>query len=75
MGQPEMAEIAGMVAMVLRSTKPANHNGNGLSKAKYILDPNVKKQVQERVGDLLSRYSVYPEFKMEFLLPFINGKG
>ncbi|RPI77940.1 MAG: glycine hydroxymethyltransferase [Desulfobacteraceae bacterium] len=75
MGHSEMAEIAGILSIVLQNTKPASGNGSGWSKAKYRLESNIKRQVQERVGNLLSRYSVYPEFKMEYLLPFINGKS
>jgi glycine hydroxymethyltransferase len=75
MGQEEMTEIAFIVSLVLRNTQPANANGNGLSKAKYTVNATAKEQARERVHKLLSRFSVYPEFKMEFLLPFLNGKG
>jgi glycine hydroxymethyltransferase len=75
MGQAEMTEIAFIVSLVLQNTQPANGNGNGLSMAKYTINATVKEQARERVHKLLSRFSVYPEFKMEFLLPFLNGKG
>jgi len=71
MGEKEMAEIASIIKSVLAATKPelsaTGENAGKPSKAKYVLDANVKKQAKERVRALLSRYPVYPQLDLGFL--------
>src|SRR5205085_6907065 len=64
MGAAEMEEIADVMALVLRSTRPAALEGRGdgqLSKARFELPAAVVDQASRRVRDLLARHPVYPE--------------
>jgi glycine hydroxymethyltransferase len=69
MGQADMDEIAGIIALVLKNVKPAPDGKDPAksSKAKYAIDDSVKAQARDRVKTLLDRYPVYPELDLEFL--------
>ncbi|HOP73942.1 MAG TPA: glycine hydroxymethyltransferase [Bacillota bacterium] len=71
MGAEEMKEIASIIKYVLENTKPAviesGNNAGSLSKAKYVIDENVKHQTRQRVTALLDRFPVYPQLDLEFL--------
>ncbi|NLG84166.1 MAG: glycine hydroxymethyltransferase [Firmicutes bacterium] len=66
MGEEEMREIARLVRTVLDAVRPEIKDGKP-SKARYILDERIKKEVKTRVKELLARYPVYPELDLEFL--------
>jgi glycine hydroxymethyltransferase len=56
----EMKEIASILALVLKNTKPIPCH-DGLSKAKFDLDERVIKEAKRRVKDLLQNFPLYPE--------------
>ena len=62
----EMKEIASIIATVLASAKPTPAK-DGMSKAKYSLDPAVKSDALARVSALLSAFPVYPELDLDYL--------
>jgi glycine hydroxymethyltransferase len=74
MGKPEMKEIASIIALVLKNTRPAKitkgEKAGQLSKAKTITDPAVIKEADERVLALLRAYKLYPQLDLEFLQEF-----
>jgi hypothetical protein len=67
MSPTEMAEIAAIIKLVLSGTKPlANADGTS-SKAKYIIDENIKEEAVTRVNELLEKFPVYPQLDLNFL--------
>lgn len=66
MGKAEMAEIAELFALILGNIKPLETDGK-ISKAKYSLDDDIKKEAREKVKDLLDRFPLYPELDLDFL--------
>jgi glycine hydroxymethyltransferase len=64
MGTDEMAEIAAVIAKVLRATErdriPSGPNAGQPSRVRYRLDPNVRDEAGGRVRDLLGRFPLYP---------------
>lgn len=68
MGRKEMGHIAEIIRFVLSNTRPAVDPATGkVSKAKYVIDPEAKKEAISRVAALLGKYPVYPEIDLEFL--------
>jgi glycine hydroxymethyltransferase len=69
MGEPEMNEIAAIIALVLKGTAqaPGEKDPAVKSRAKYIIDPAVKAEAIERVKKLLDRFPVYPELDLPLL--------
>lgn len=71
MGSEEMVEIARFLKSVLENTKPAiTKKEDGMmqtSKAKYILDKNIKEKIRSEVKSLLNSYQLYKELDMNFL--------
>ena len=71
MGPEHMKEIASIIALVLRNTKPVTltkgENAGQQSKAKAITDIEVKKEAQRRVLALLETFKLYPELDLAFL--------
>lgn len=72
MGTPEMKEIASIITFVLKNAKPAiitsGKNAGRPSKSKAIVTHDVQTQALKRVHDLLSRFVLYPEIDLRFLL-------
>ncbi len=68
-GAAEMREIASIMLLILRNTKP-EMAGAEKSKAKFHISPAAKQEAQDRVERLLSRYPVYPEIDLDFLKEF-----
>lgn len=64
MGGEEMDEIASIIAMVLQSTTAAKTASGKPSLANYELKDDVRGQAQERVGDLLARFPLYPQIEL-----------
>ena len=69
MGRAEMEEIASIMAMILKGTRPAptEKDPSVKSKVKYILEPGLKEKAVERVKNLLDRFPVYPELDLPLL--------
>ena len=71
MGKREMAQIAAIIAEVIKATKPeisaAGDNAGKPSKAKYTIDESVKTLAREKVQKLLDKFPVYPQIDLEFL--------
>ena len=71
MGPAEMKEIASIISGVLKNARPAKitkgEKAGTLSKVKAVIDPEVKAKSIERVGNLLSRFVLYPELDLQFL--------
>lgn len=71
MGPEEMKEIASIIALVLRNTRPAKitkgEKAGTLSKAKAVTDKDAKAQAVQRVHDLLGRFVLYPQLDLGFL--------
>jgi glycine hydroxymethyltransferase len=76
MGKTEMAEIAGIIKLVLGATRAetvsGGKNAGQPSKAKYSIDPAIKAQAKNRVEKLLSRYPVYPELDLPLLQKYFR---
>ncbi len=71
MGASEMKEIASVIALVLRNTRPAKitkgEKAGTLSKAKSVIKPSAKEEAVRRVHNLLSKFVLYPNLDLEFL--------
>ena len=71
MGESEMKEIASIIALVLKNTKPAKitkgENAGSLSKAKAVTQPGAAEEATRRVKALLDRFVLYPELDLQFL--------
>jgi glycine hydroxymethyltransferase len=71
MREPEMKEIASILAQVILNTKPglieSGPNAGSPSKTKHFLDAAVKDEVLSRVKALLDRFPVYPQLDLGFL--------
>lgn len=67
MGTVEMKEIAEIIAMVLKSTKPGRTKEGKPAKGKIELDVVVQAEVKKCVATLLDRFVLYPELDLEFL--------
>lgn len=71
MGTEEMKEIADIIALVLKHSRPAiltkgEHAGQP-SKSLAHTDAAVKKEAIDRVEALLGRFPLYPELDLDFL--------
>ena len=72
MGVDEMAEIADIVAGVLKEIKPTFIEAKGVySKAKYEIPVEVVEGARKRVGGILADYVLYPEIDVEFLKRYV----
>lgn len=68
MGESEMKEIAAIIKLVLKNTKPAEGTSAGkVSKTNYVVPSEVVSEAQSRVKKLLAKYPVYPMIDLEFL--------
>ena len=72
MGPEEMKEIAAIFKLVLNNTRPgaieSGPNAGKPSKANYLLEEAARAEARDRVRAMLSRYPVYPELDLDFLL-------
>jgi glycine hydroxymethyltransferase len=65
MGQDEMKEIADIIYSILSNTTAANAEKTGNpSKANVIIDAKTLDSAQQRVGQLLTRFPLYPEITL-----------
>ncbi len=71
MGKEEMKEIASIIALVLKNTRPAviskGPKAGTLSKAKAVTNKEAREQAINRVHALLSKFVLYPELDLAFL--------
>lgn len=71
MGTEEMKEIASIITLVLKNTRPAviskGPKAGTLSKSKAVTDKAAKEQAINRVHALLSKYVLYPGLDLAFL--------
>jgi len=74
MGEAEMTELGELLAKVITTVKQAKDAKDPAknSKAKYIIDEAVKKEVHARVKALMDRFPVYPELDLNFLKKHFN---
>jgi len=68
MGGEEIAEIAEIIARVLKVVAPAADD-----KAEFTLEDRVRDEAGRRVKDLLERFPVYPELDLGLVLPADGG--
>ncbi|HOK89809.1 MAG TPA: aminotransferase class I/II-fold pyridoxal phosphate-dependent enzyme, partial [Candidatus Hydrogenedentes bacterium] len=72
MGREEMEEIADIIRVTLRNTRPAilaeGPQAGKPSKRKFELDPAAEMEARSRVRDLLNRFPLYPDLDLDFLL-------
>jgi glycine hydroxymethyltransferase len=67
MGEDEMRAIASIIRSVLSHTTAGTTKDGKTSKAKYSLDQAARGEASAKVGDILSKYPVYPEIDLTFL--------
>jgi glycine hydroxymethyltransferase len=60
LGDAEMDEIAGLIQVVLSSTRPGHRADGSPSKAEYVLDQSTADRVAQQAADLLAGYPLYP---------------
>jgi len=73
MGEAEMKELGALLATVIKGTTQAKaeKDPSKNSKAKYIINANVKSEVHQRIKKLMEKFPVYPELDMQLLNSFI----
>ena len=69
MGIPEMEELGGIIALVLKNSSPAPDGKDPAkkSKAKYVIDEKAKALAIERVKKLMDRFPVYPQLDLPMM--------
>lgn len=67
MNTKDMEEVASIIDLVLKGTKPGVTKDGKKAKGKYELDPKVESEAKERVNKLLSAHVLYPELDLDFL--------
>lgn len=58
MKENEMIEIADIIDNILKNTSPANSK-KGISKAKFIINQDIKEESKSRVKNLLNKFPLY----------------
>jgi len=76
MDVPEMEEIADIIHSVLSATTPAEitkgKNAGKPSKARYILEEEIKNKALSRIDALLKKFQLYPQLDLEALQRFFS---
>jgi len=67
MGPEHMREIASVISLVLKATRPQTAADGTSSKAKYQVGAEARSKARQRVRALLDRFPVYPELDLGFL--------
>ena len=67
MNTDDMKEIASIIDMVLKGTKPGITKDGKPAKGKIVIDSEVEAAAKERVQKLLSKHVLYPELDYDFL--------
>ena len=63
----DMKQIAAIIDLVLKGTKPGVAKDGKPAKGKIVLDPKVEAEAKDRVQKLLSKHVLYPELDLDFL--------
>ena len=63
----DMKEIAAIIDLVLKGTKPGVAKDGKPAKGKIVLDPKVEAEAKDRVQKLLGKHVLYPELDLDFL--------
>jgi len=66
MGEPQMLEIADIMAGVLKNVRPNLTKKGAVSKAKYTIDAAAKTNAVKRVQTILDKFVLYPEIDTGF---------
>ena len=64
MNTDDMKEIASIIDMVLKGTKPGITKDGKPAKGKIVIDSEVEAAAKERVQKLLSKHVLYPELEI-----------
>lgn len=67
MNENDMGEVASIIDLVLRGTKPGVTKEGKPAKGKIVLDPGVQEEARRRVDALLGSHVLYPELDLDFL--------
>lgn len=67
MNAADMKEVAAIIDLVLKGTKPGLTKDGKPAKGKIVLDPAVESEAKNRVQKLLSSHVLYPELDLDFL--------
>ncbi|MCR5217313.1 glycine hydroxymethyltransferase [Treponema sp.] len=67
MNEKDMEEVASIIDLVLKGTKPGLTKEGKPAKGKIELDPAVEEEGKKRVKALLSAHVLYPELDLDFL--------
>jgi glycine hydroxymethyltransferase len=77
MGRDEMKEIATIIKLVLKNTRPTSTKNGGVSRSKFELEPEVATSARSRVQQLLKSFPIYPNLDLELMLahyPITEGQ-
>ncbi len=67
MNEDDMKEVASIIDLVLKGTKPGVNKEGKPAKGKIVLDPDTETKAKERVQALLGKHVLYPELDLDFL--------
>ncbi len=67
MNTKDMEEVASIIDLVLKGTKPGVTKDGKKAKGKFELDPKVEEEARKRVNALLGAHVLYPELDLDFL--------
>ncbi len=67
MGKAEMKEVADIINLILKGTKPGITKTGKPAKGKIVLDSDTEAEAKKHVKNLLSRFVLYPELDIDFL--------
>ena len=67
MDTEDMEEVASIIDLVLKGTKPGVTKDGKKAKGKFELDPKVEEEAKKRVNALLGAHVLYPELDLDFL--------
>ena len=72
MGVDEMTEIADIMAAVLKNTHAKINKKGAKKRAAYSLDEAVKQDSINRVKALMSKFVLYPQIDVDFVLKYVQ---
>ena len=61
MKEEQMDQIAEVIALLLKNTKPNTLKDGSLSRSKAGVDPKILEKAKEQIGLLLKQFPLYPE--------------
>ncbi len=65
MKEDDFREVARLIDEVLRATQPATGADGKASKVKYVLDSDFAEKIRTQIGELLSRFPLYPGIEIQ----------